>query len=359
MVSKLIVGLAPELGLDLVPLRASTAWSFAASTSRSFLSAKDAPAFHTAVVTSVPGSIMLAFYRVPAVPPTGSAMERGPCTPHKTPVRYEKTSYRLTTMDTGVKRLARMLAGIGAARAAPGLREMFALLNEERARRFIAWLADPDMERTVPAERVISDLLHQPHGERILRHVVRDVFFGTETVSLAALAFIAAQASLRAEDEFLPRAARAVDGLANDDAAFFLCLMSQPTGVSVLAEERPVCVFSPSSIHEAAWEAQRTVCGFSENQAIASIAELTRRRLFLPDTAGARLGGGKAFVCFGVIDDSLRFYDLLYRALRVAETEVFSSIGIRSVEDMDRLWAKYFASSGDAGSANAGADVLK
>src|SRR5690606_19565748 len=76
----------------------------------------------------------------------------------------------------------------------------------------------------------VGKLLKTENGQRVLRHVCRDVLFGTETISLAALALVASAAAANPGDLFLPRAAHAIDGLADEDAIVFLAMLKNLRG---------------------------------------------------------------------------------------------------------------------------------
>jgi hypothetical protein len=248
-------------------------------------------------------------------------------------------------MSNAIARLTTLLGKIGVDQAVPGLRELFAALSEERARRFVGWLSEDDEEKSVDAATAMTRLVQAKDGEKILRHVVREIFWGTETVSLAGLALLASRAGRHPEDSFFARAARAIDGLSNADAAVFLFLMSNPLGVSVHQEWRPACFFPLSTIQSETWAPVRTVLGVDEEQMVTGISELVQRRIFLPDASSGRLGGEEVTIFFGFSRDSLRFYELLHRSFELAEPVIQQGLGLFRPPEVDILWRGRLTSS--------------
>jgi hypothetical protein len=243
-------------------------------------------------------------------------------------------------MADDIKRFAALLSKIGTDAALPGLRELFAALSEERARRFVSWLTEGEPAKSSNAAAVLNKLVQRQGGEKILRHVVREIFFGTETISLATLALLASNAAREPSTTFFARAARGIDGLSNEDAIVFLLLLGKSDGISVLREWRPACFLNLAEVRSERWAQASALAGIDEHVVIASLEELTRRRFFLPDTAKSRLGGGGVSLYFGFFEDSLRYYALLSRGLEIAEPLLCRELGLATLEQAETTWRK-------------------
>lgn len=243
-------------------------------------------------------------------------------------------------MANDIKRFAALLGKMGTDAVLPGLRDLFAALSEERARRFISWLTESDTDKSVSAVDALNNLVREPDGEKILRHVIREIFFGTETVSLATLAVVASQAAREPKNSFLMRAARGIDGLSNEDAIVFLLLLGKSGGISVHREWRPACFLDLAEVRTERWVQALTLVGIDEHVVVAALQELTRRRFFLPDTVTSRLSGDGVSLYFGFFEDSLRYYSLLREGLAIAEPVLFREFGLNTTEEAEETWRK-------------------
>lgn len=232
-------------------------------------------------------------------------------------------------MKSDLSRLVGLVAKVGTDQLFGGVRDLYQGLSEERARRFVSWLSSESAAQQMNAAEALTRLLQDVDGERMVRHICRDVLFGTESISLAALAILASEASNGEHDPFRTRAAAAVDGLQNEDAVIFLGLMQHIGDFTVIKEWLPVCHFDVSDLQgKSHWLELETLFGLGAREVYSGINELTQRRLFMPDTARGRLGGvdDVAPSAFLLSPETARFFRLLGRALEIAEPDVFKVV---------------------------------
>ena len=83
-------------------------------------------------------------------------------------------------MADKVARFAKLIVKAGVENLAGGLSDLYKGLTEERIRRFINCLTSESVAERISAEDAINKVITNTNGERILRHVCRDVLFGTE-----------------------------------------------------------------------------------------------------------------------------------------------------------------------------------
>jgi hypothetical protein len=245
-------------------------------------------------------------------------------------------------MTEKVIRFAQLVVKAGSDQFAGGLRELYHGLTEERARRFISWLASSSQERRSTAENSVKRLLESSNGTKILRHICRDVLFGTESVSLGALALIAGEASENREDPFWPRAANAVDGLQDDDATIFVALLRYAGDFTVQKEWLAVCHFDVAYlVGKPHWTELRILYGLGDTEVYCGISEAIQRRLFVPDTSSGRLGGhgDVAPRTFYLSPETARYYRILGRALELAQPERFGILAPLDFDEADRICA--------------------
>jgi hypothetical protein len=88
------------------------------------------------------------------------------------------------------------------------------------------------------------------------------------------------------------------------------------------------------------WAPVFSLCGIDEQHVIAALAELTSRRLFLPDSAMSRVGGDTVSLYFGFFGDSLQYYEILHRAFAVSEPLVFRELDLGTPETVGATWRK-------------------
>lgn len=230
-------------------------------------------------------------------------------------------------MKSDLARLTNLIVQVGSNQVFGGVRELFQGLTEERTRRFVNWLASASAKEQLTAEEALVKLLSDSDGERVLRHVCRDVLFGTETISLAALALVASAAGSRTHDPFWSRAASAVDGLRNEDALTFIALLRHLGDFTVRKEWMPICHFDVSNLRgKAHWAELETLYSLGPREIYSGIAELVQRRFFMPDKGRGRLGGvdDVAPTAFFLSPDTARYYRLLGRALEISSPEAFN-----------------------------------
>ncbi len=229
-------------------------------------------------------------------------------------------------MPGEIERMSNVLLEMAKDKTFGGMRKLFRGLSEERARWFIEWLASETEDKQVRAEVVLGTLLKSKNGTRILRHVCRDVLFGTDTISVAALALITSQASLVQGDAFYTRAAAALDGIANEDVLVFLCFLNHLEDASVSRQKwRTFCHFDLKVLDRTHWMELKHIFGIGHEQVYCALSECVNRRLFLPDTGPGRLGGHDDYVPIHLFfsDDTARYFTLLARATEVAEPDCY------------------------------------
>lgn len=241
-------------------------------------------------------------------------------------------------MSEEIQRFAGLLGRIASDQAFGGLRDLLQALSEERARRFVNWLSDATQERQVTAELAIRDLVNHPKGEAILRCVAREVVFGTETISLAALALIASEATVYPEDQFYSRAARTLEGMPNDDILAFLSLLRNLEDLHIHFEWRPVASIDLKCIRGDRWRDISAVLGIGEEEVHAGITSAIRRGLVLADEGGGRLAGDDeyAVTIFLFAHNTWRYFQLLAKAVEIAEPAAFSVLAPMDVKRVER-----------------------
>lgn len=243
-------------------------------------------------------------------------------------------------MKDELVRFGELVGKVGIEQAVPGIRELVGALHVERTRRFIDWLTSDDLHKSQAASQKIAILASRPEGETLLTHAIREILFGTESVSLAALALLASR-EVRGFDRFHQAAARAVRDLSNQDAIVFLRLLAAKQQMLVRHEGWRLASFLElDCLENAEWRAVVDIFATDQEQLVASVAELTRRRLLMPDTVTGRLGADKPRAFVGFTATSLRYYELLYRSLEIAEDGLFRHVVPAHPSEIENLWAR-------------------
>lgn len=228
------------------------------------------------------------------------------------------------------KRLVRALAGAAAEVMPPGVRPLFQQLLQERVRRFFRWLGGDDEAARSEAEKKLAEICETPDGEKLVRHVYRDVLFGTERISTAGMANIASAVINGDGDRFWIRAATIIDGLHDDDAFCFVAILSHFDDFDVepgaWATAVKVDLQDFSAPH---WRGILELVGLTENELLVSIDTCVGRRLFWPTDSRGVMGGmtdvapRRALL----VPDTARLYRLLVRSMEMAAPELFTAIG--------------------------------
>lgn len=243
-------------------------------------------------------------------------------------------------MSGELRRFGKLVGKVAVDKTFGSVRDLFQGLCEERARRFVAWLESELDERQATAETAINALLVSTNGQRILRHVCRDVLFGTESISLAAMALISSRASAQADNPFWYRAAAAIDGLQNEDALVFLALLQYIEDFYVGRENwLPTFHFDTVKLTEPHWDELKTVCGLGEREIYGGLVEVTRRRLLLADVSRGRAASVNEvapLVAFLTADTS-HYFQLLGRALEIAEPDLYTLLAPLKTSIVDAM----------------------
>jgi hypothetical protein len=178
-------------------------------------------------------------------------------------------------------------------------------------------------------------------GEGILRHLCREIMFGTDSISLAALAVLLGEVESDLEDTFCARAARAVDGFSNEDIWAFLAIMQHPEDMYIEREWRSTCFFDIKLLVKPHWVELRSILGIDEERVYGAISECVSRRIFLPDNASGRGAGTDdlAMSIFIATEDTARYFRLLGRATQIAEPQLYGVVAPLNFESADAFCA--------------------
>ena len=233
-------------------------------------------------------------------------------------------------VEEGAMRLSSVLMKVGADKMVPGVRQLWELYTEERARRFMGWLATGSTDEQNKAEEIIGKLAGSREGMRIIRHICRDVLFGTETISTAALAIVAGEAANAPDDPILGRAARALEGLSDNDAIGFLALLHRIGDFYVqLGPVLPEFYFDVDRlVGRLYWQNIESVFGLGPYQIYSTIDECINRRLFLADASVGRGGSpnDKLPRVFLLHPETARYFRIIGRAVEFASSDSWHSL---------------------------------
>jgi hypothetical protein len=226
--------------------------------------------------------------------------------------------------------------------AVPGVRDLFQALVEERARRFVRQLNAAASDDRLQAEAKIRALASSKSGEKVLMHVARECFFGSERLSLAAMAVLISEHDLN--PSYSEIAARALEGFADLDALTFLVMVSRPKACRPMPSKwRPGYVVDVKVVREPDWDVARNLVGISEEVLFTAVTECIRRKILMPDSASARLGSEKdlALRHFCTSRTTLAFYRTLHRALEIVEPTFPHELQLFSPEfALESWWPK-------------------
>lgn len=243
-------------------------------------------------------------------------------------------------MTETAARVAKLILKAGVDNLAGGLSDLYKGLTEERTRRFIDCLSSESEAQRISAEAAINEVIGGPNGERILRHVCRDVLFGTEAISLAALAIVVSESRRSPFDPFWARAANTIDGLQDDDAVAFVMLLHHHADFGIHREWQTLCHFDVANLRDKPhWSNLQRLCGIGETEIYSAVSEAIRRRLVLEDTDRGRLAGygDVAPRTFFLPPTTARYFRILGRAIEIARRDHYTILGPFDFEVIDRL----------------------
>jgi hypothetical protein len=235
--------------------------------------------------------------------------------------------------DTGKKLLALVKKGgrIGLDQFAPGVTELYKELQQERARRFIEQLEAASELQRIDAESALGSMLSAEGSRTLLLTVVRDILFGSERISLAALALLASRL-LSETPTKVDLAARAIDGMSDLFASTFISLLNKLESMLRLTSKwRVFFQLEVSGVNDAQWQFEREMLGLDAELMVLAVEDLIRRGLLLPDSTGR---GAADRICFGLRTRTLWYYELLYRAAHLADPTIVDASGWSTPEGL-------------------------
>jgi hypothetical protein len=239
-----------------------------------------------------------------------------------------------------VKRLGELAVRLVSNHAVPGVKDLFQALIDERSRRFVADLNTACDENRSRAEERIRALASTDSGAKVLMHIARECFFGTERISLAAMAVLVSEYD-DCDPGYREVAGRALEGLADIDALVFLIVFSRPKSCRPIPSKwRPGYAFDAKVVLDEEWKSARTLVGASEEVLFAAITECLRRRILLPDSASGRFGGDGdvALRHFCTTHATLSFYRTLHRASQIVDPSLTRELNLFAPDFMRASW---------------------
>jgi hypothetical protein len=179
-------------------------------------------------------------------------------------------------------------------------------------------------ETEASATRAIADMAASPQQAQVLRKVVREILFGTETIALAALAKLAARLKKDPSDFAAASAAYSVDGLANSNALLFLMLLSAGENAMERLEEPPLWRLDIARNFTAEFESGLSLIGLRQRAVLLTTALNLRRAGLLAEPGRVGLMDAQHTEVFFLVSAETHYlYSLLWAAAQVAERDVF------------------------------------